>query len=147
VMGYLTLPAIAIGLLANLFWPKKPSTLYGFQPRTRFVLGCCAQMVVCGGIYAASILSFNTFWPNAQETKSFERKLKITEKGSMTGETRHTREQRQAVFYVDIDGVRKGFTFSNDYFQEMDRFHYLRIQCKKGALGFDRIMGVEALPD
>ncbi len=146
VLGFLVLPAIGMGLLATLRWPKKASEFYGHHPFARFMLGWTVNTVVWGGIYASLLLLLNTYLPYSGNSESIEKRLQITDKGSLIGETRRTREKRRAVFYVDWNGTSKGFTFSHDYYQKMDSFHYLLVRYNKGALGFDRVEEIVAMP-
>jgi hypothetical protein len=137
---YLVLPALIFGLVVNLVWPKKPSEHYGYKRVSVFILGMCAHTILWGGIYAAGLLSINTF--ATQRGHQYTEKLSIISKGSMIGASRKDRDKRQAIYTIMLDGQAKDFIFDHETYQKLDSFNYLLVQYRSGALGFGLMEGV-----
>lgn len=137
---YLVLPALILGIITSLIWPKKPSAFYGRQQVFIFILGMCGNTVFWGGIYSVIVLIINAFVPHTERRNS--EKTPIITRSSMIGNSRKERDKRQAVYTVVLDGQAKDFVFDHDIYQKIDSFNYLLVQYRSGALGFEVMEGV-----
>jgi hypothetical protein len=134
VFVYLVLPALILGIITSLIWPKKPSAFYGHQRVFVFIFGMQANTVFWGGIYAVILLSINAFVPHTERSNS--EKTPIITRSSMIGNSRKERDKRQAVYTVVLNGQAKDFVFDHEIYQKLDSFNYLLVQYRSGALGF-----------
>jgi dipeptide/tripeptide permease len=132
---YLVLPALILGIITSLIWPKKPSAFYGHKRVFVFIFGMHANTVFWGGIYAVILLSINAFVPHTERRNS--EKTPIITRSSMIGKSRKERDKRQAVYTVVLNGQTKDFIFDHDIYQKLDSFNYLLVQYRSGALGFE----------
>jgi hypothetical protein len=137
---YLVLPALILGIITSLIWPKKPSAFYGHKRVFIFILGMCVNTVFWGGIYAVILLIINAFVPRTDRRNS-EKKPIIT-RSSMIGNSRKERDKRRAVYTVVLNGQTKDFVFDHDIYQKIDSFNYLLVQYRSGALGFEVVEDV-----
>ena len=132
---YLALPALILGMITSLIWPKKPSAFYGHKRVFVFILGMCVNTVFWGGIYAVILLSINAFVPHTERRTS--EKIPIITRSSMISESRKERDKRRAVYTVVLNGQAKDFIFDHEIYQKLDSFNYLLVQYRSGALGFE----------
>jgi dipeptide/tripeptide permease len=132
---YLVLPALILGIITSLIWPKKPSAFYGRQRVFIFILGMCVNTVFWGGIYSVTLLSINTFVPHTE--RRISEKTPIITRSSMISKSRKERDKRRAVYTVVLNGQAKDFVFDHEIYQKLDSFNYLLVQYRSGALGFE----------
>ena len=132
---YLVLPALILGIITSLIWPKKPFEFYVHKRVLNFISEMCVNTVFWGGIYSVTVLSINAFLPHTERRNS--EKTPIITRSSMIGKSRNERDKRRAVYTVVLNGQTKDFIFDHETYQKLDSFNYLLVQYRSGALGFE----------